>query len=294
MQHSSSQEVDRITVLVFAEMLSKLTAHALGQRRRHRRRQPAWWNADCFAACVARNGAFRDHRVRSEESYTRFSAVRQQFHRAIRAARRNFWELWEDHVSFLSTHNPRVAPSTIRRTSQCNTDSSQVERVQWSDLPDPPSGHDSVAHWREHFMSVGARSDGSFDETFFEELMGRFSQLRSSQEVGSFGGPFSPSELRRALGVCVVILQWALMECRTPCSKSRSLGGSAPCSICSISSCLGAWFPLCGNGALWCPSSNGETPVSPPTVAHLSCVVLLETLRASGPFPHGTTYLFPT
>ena len=52
-------------------------------------------------------------------------------------------------------------------------------------------------------MSVGARSDGSFDETFFEELMGRFSQLRSSQEVGSFGGPFSPSELRRALGVCV-------------------------------------------------------------------------------------------
>ena len=33
--------------------------------------------------------------------------------------------------------------------------------------------------------------------------MGRFSQLRSSEEVGSFDGPFSPSELRRDLGVCV-------------------------------------------------------------------------------------------
>ena len=75
--------------------------------------------------------------------------------------------------------------------------------------------------------------------------------------MGSFDGPFTPSELRRA----------ALMECRTPCSKSRSLGGNAPCSICSVSSCLAAWFPLCGNGALWCPSSNAETPVSPPTVA---------------------------
>ena len=33
--------------------------------------------------------------------------------------------------------------------------------------------------------------------------MGRFSHLRSSEEVGSFDGPFSPSELRRDLGVCV-------------------------------------------------------------------------------------------
>ena len=58
------------------------------------------------------------------------------------------------------------------------------------------------------------------------------------------------------------ILQWVLTECRTPCSRYRSLGGSAPCS----SSCLGVWFPLCGNGALLCPSSNGATQVSPPTI----------------------------
>ena len=57
------------------------------------------------------------------------------------------------------------------------------------------------------------------------------------------------------------ILQWVLTECRTPCSRSR------PCSISSTSSCPGVWFPLCGKGALLCPSSNGATPISPPTIA---------------------------
>ena len=37
-------------------------------------------------------------------------------------------------------------------------------------------------------------------------------------------------ELRRALRFAW-ILQWVLTECRTLCSKSRFLGGSAPCSI---------------------------------------------------------------
>ena len=40
----------------------------------------------------------------------------------------------------------------------------------------------------------------SFNEVFFEEVMGPFSHLSSSQEVGSFDGPFTPSELRRAVG----------------------------------------------------------------------------------------------
>ena len=45
----------------------------------------------------------------------------------------------------------------IRRTFQCNTDSRQVERVQWPHHPDPPSGHDSVAFWRGAlFVSWGA------------------------------------------------------------------------------------------------------------------------------------------
>ena len=158
------REVDRTSILdgLYTEMLSILTAHSPAPRQHsHRRRQPAWWDADCLAACVARNGALRDHhRVRSEESYIRFSAARQQFHRTVRATRRNFWSLWQDHVSSLSAHNPRVAASIIRRTFQCNSDSRQAERVQWPDHPDPPSGHDSVALWREHFSSVGAHSDG--------------------------------------------------------------------------------------------------------------------------------------
>ena len=161
---NSHPKVDRITILdgLYAEMLSILTAQAPSQRRRHRRRrQPAWWNADCFAACVARNGALRDHhRVRSGGSYMRFSAARQQLYGTVRAARRNFWALWEDHVSSLSAYNPRVAASTIRRTFQCHTDSSQVEHVQWPDLPVPPPRHDSVALWRGHFMSVGGHSEG--------------------------------------------------------------------------------------------------------------------------------------
>ena len=89
-------------------------------------------------------------------------------------------------TSPLSAHNPRVAPSIIRRTFQ-------AERVQWRDHPDPPSGHDSVALWREHFSSVGAHSEGSFDETFFQDVMGQFSQLKSSHKVGPFDGPFSAS-----------------------------------------------------------------------------------------------------
>ena len=124
------REVDRTSILdgLYTEMLSILTAHSPGPRQHsHRRRQPAWWDADCLAACVARNGALRD---------MRFSAARQQFHRTVRPNRRNFWSLWQDHVSSLSAHNPRVAASIIRRTFQCNTDSRQVERVQWPDHPD--------------------------------------------------------------------------------------------------------------------------------------------------------------
>ena len=136
LQSSSEQpprEVDQTSILdgLYTEMLSILTAHSPAPRHHsHIRRLPAWWDADCLAACVARNGALQDHhRVRSEESYMRFSAARQQFHRTVRATRRNFWSLWQDHVSSLSAHNPRVAASIIRRTFQC-TDSRQAEHVQ--------------------------------------------------------------------------------------------------------------------------------------------------------------------
>ena len=100
-------------------MLSILTSHAPGQRQRsHRRRQPAWWDADCLAACVARNGALQDHhRVRSEESLHAVQRSTATVHRTVRATRRNFWSLWQNHVSSLSAHNPRVAASIIRFSS---------------------------------------------------------------------------------------------------------------------------------------------------------------------------------
>ena len=138
--------------------------------------------------------------MRSVESHTRLSTARQQFHHTVRGARRDFWALWQDHVSSLSARNLWDAASTIRRTFQGSTDPSHVEWVQW---PHRPSGHDSATLWQEHFASVGAQSEGSFDETFHEEAMGRFSQKSSSREVGSFDDSFNPSELRRALGVCV-------------------------------------------------------------------------------------------
>ena len=81
--------------------------------------------------------------------------------------------------------------------------------------------------------------------------MGRFSQLSSSQEVGSFDGQFSPSELRRAQG-CV--------------DSAVGLGGSGRCSVSSLLSCLGALFQLCGNGVSLCPSSSAAAPLSLPTI----------------------------
>ena len=88
--------------------------------------------------------------------------------------------------------------------------------------------------------------------------------------MGPFDGPFSASELRRVLGVLRGFCSGSERSAALPCSRSRSLGGSAPCSISSTSSCPGVWFPFCGNGALLCPSSNGETPVSPPNYRPIS------------------------
>ena len=82
----------------------------------------------------------------------------------------------------------------------------------------------------------------------------------------------------------VVRGQWVLTECRTPCSRSRSLGGSAPCSISSTSSCPGVWFPSCGNGALLCRSRHQLSP-------HL---LRRAASNSSSIWPHWTAHLFPT
>ena len=50
-----------------------------------RRRQPRWWNDDCFHALIAKNGSWRDFRSSgSEDDLSRFRVMRQQFHRIVR------------------------------------------------------------------------------------------------------------------------------------------------------------------------------------------------------------------
>ena len=78
-----------------------------------------------------------------------------------------------------------------------------ASRVTWG-LPSstPVASSVSAAHWRQHFVSVGANSH-SFDEEFFEEVSHKFRDINSHQMVpGLFDAPFSPSELRRALNLC--------------------------------------------------------------------------------------------
>ena len=50
---------------LFSTKISVLHRHVPSQRRT-RRRQPAWWTLECFEACVARNGAWRENRRNPE------------------------------------------------------------------------------------------------------------------------------------------------------------------------------------------------------------------------------------
>ena len=186
-----------------SDLLTILAAHTPMQNRVRRRWQPSWWNSDCLSACIARNGTFRDHRrTPSAESHARFRSARHAFHHTIRSAQRAFWTNWQKHVSALSVLNPRVAAATVRRTFQPQGEDRHAQQVRWPDCPGGVAQCDSAAHWREHFSSIGVHP-GSFDEDFFQCVTNRFSDLCSSQEVGPFCSPFTPSELRRALGVCV-------------------------------------------------------------------------------------------
>ena len=78
--------------------------------------------------CIACNGAWREyHRRQSHDDRARFSAARMAFHR--------------DHVSSLSLGNPGEAASTVRRIFQ-------------------GSNFRDVTHWKDHFATVGASTDG--------------------------------------------------------------------------------------------------------------------------------------
>ena len=69
---------------------------------RSRRRQP-----ECHQACVARNGAWRDHR-RAPLAATRdsFRKARTSFHRVVRRCQNHFWSDWQENLTSLSRVNP--------------------------------------------------------------------------------------------------------------------------------------------------------------------------------------------
>ena len=95
----------------------------------------------------------------------------------------------------------------VRQTFSSPGRVDHASHVKWG-LPSSTRVASSVfaANWRQHFASVGANSH-SFDEDFFEEVSQRFRDINSHQVVLSlFDAPFSPSELRRALNLCFVLI----------------------------------------------------------------------------------------
>ena len=67
-----------------------------------------------------------------------------------------------------------------------------------------PEGQDPLEQWRQHFMSVGARSSSPFDQSFHADVMRRFADLCALLPVPRFfDSPFTTSELRCALSRCV-------------------------------------------------------------------------------------------
>ena len=144
---------------IFDNLITILHHHAPSQRQLPRRRQPVWWTPECFAACVARNGAWRDfRRTQDPRDRSRFCAARTHFHRTVRSCQNSFWSHWQDRVANLSRVNPRAAAREVRHNfRQCRSRRDQTHCVRWRE------GQDPLKQWRQHFMSVGARSSSSFD-----------------------------------------------------------------------------------------------------------------------------------
>ena len=175
-----------------------------------RRRQPSWWTHECYSACFARNGAWRDYRRDPNPMlHARFRAARLAFHRTVRSARRSFWSQWQSRVTSLSESQRRLAASVIRHTFRgpAHSRGDQSDQVRWS-----PDGNSCISqqevldNWRRHFASVGASSSslGSFDEDFHAVVSARFLTVRSvcAEGSGLFDAPFSASEVRHALTLC--------------------------------------------------------------------------------------------
>ena len=229
-------------------VLSILAPRAPLQKLSHQRHQQSWWKAVCFAACVARNGAWRTTTGCVLKSRT----ARQQFHRTVRG---RFGKI----MSPLCQHTTRGLPQ--RQFDELSSAAPIPAKLSVCSGLTFQTLHQGTTEWH----SGGSSFRGKFRWV-------RFSQPSSAQGVGSFDGPFSPSELRRALRSCV---DSAVGLDGVPHSllKVPFLGG-----ISSFLSCLGAWFVLCGNGASWCTSSTERRRSCHQLSPHLFRFVLLQAL----------------
>ena len=145
-------------------MLTILAAHAPAERRSHRLRQPSWWNADCLQHVLLGMVPFRT--AQGCVLRSRICGSAQLDNSSIAQSAQ------PDGISGRS--GKIMCPPFQHTTCRFNSTNfsvqhrfSQVERVQWPDLPDPPPGHESVPLC----VSRGSTVPGSFDGAFFEEVV---------------------------------------------------------------------------------------------------------------------------
>ena len=91
----------------------------------------------------------------------------------------------------------------LRRAFQ-GTNRDVSSQVRWPASSHPLPVEESLAHWKDHFDTVGASSDASHDEDFFRFIGRRFAEISSScGSTGIFDALFTHSELPRALSHCI-------------------------------------------------------------------------------------------
>ena len=161
------------------EMLSIVTAHAPGQRQHsHRRRQPAWWVGSMCGTEWCPSGP-------PQGAFCGVShAVQQHGNNSIAQS------VQPNGISGLSGKIlPRLCQLTVHGLPHRQFDALSSA----TPIPNRPSVFTGLTllqgtiQWHSGgstFSSVGTHTEGSSGETFFHRVMGLFSQLRSSQEVG--------------------------------------------------------------------------------------------------------------
>ena len=279
---------------LYQKFLAILSWHAPRQRCSPRRSQPSLWTPECYATCVARNGAWRDYqRVHTLEALTRFRVARTTFHRTVRSAQRSFWSHWQERVARLSRTHPRVAASTIRRTFRSTAASRGDPSAQVKFPSDPGcalSQHEILDGWRTHFSSVSSRGS-TFDDAFFQSISARFDAVVSSPtSPGLFDASFSSSELRHALTQCVDSavgldgLPYSLFKANFPWWQE---------AILSFLNLTLAWgvVPSLWKHSIVVPVFKRGDPSDPQLSAHLPCFLFLQVARAFGALTYFSSHL---